>query len=317
MKKKLIASVISVLTVMTGLTGCAAKVNQDTTGEGKIKVVATLFPQYDFAKEIGGEKASVTMLMAPGVESHTYDPSPADIIKIDSADLFIYTGENMESWSHTIIDGIDTKKEKVLDVSKGIELKKSGEHEDEEHEEEEENHEHTYDPHIWTSPMNAVKMVDNILTSFIAIDPDNSAYYTTNAETYKEKLAGLDNGFREVMAGAQRNKIVVADRFAMLYFADEYGINWEAAIDSCAEDAEPSVKVKAKLIDDIKNEKIPVIYCAELSNRKVADSIAEETGAEVRELHSCHTVSKQDFDNGVTYLDLMNRNLENLKAGVN
>ena len=322
MKKRIAKILVCTMVLMISMTGCTKSNEGEKKDEGTekdIKIVATLFPQYDFAREIAGEKAEVEMLMDPGVESHTYEPTPADIIEIGNSDLFIYTGENMEPWANTIIESIDNKDVKVLDVSKGITLEKDGHHQDEHEEEhkEHEEHNHELDPHIWTSPINAMKMVSNIVESLSEIDPDNSDYYKSNGDAYLEKLTNLDNSFRDLMKSAKRNKIIIGDRFAMNYFTEEYGIEWEAAFDSCAANSEPSVKVIKDLIEDIKEENIPVVYYCELSNMKVAKSLQAETGVDILELHSCHTVTKEDFQSGITYIDIMTRNLENLKAGVN
>lgn len=322
MKKRIAKILVCTMVLMISMTGCTKSNKEEKKDEGTkkdIKIVATLFPQYDFAREIAGEKAEVEMLMDPGVESHTYEPTPADIIEIGNSDLFIYTGENMEPWANTIIESIDNKDVKVLDVSKGITLEKDGHHQDEHEEEhkEHEEHNHELDPHIWTSPINAMKMVSNIVESLCEIDPDNSDYYKSNGDAYLEKLTNLDNSFKDLMKSAKRNKIIIGDRFAMNYFTEEYGIEWEAAFDSCAANSEPSVKVIKDLIEDIKEESIPVVYYCELSNMKVAKSLQAETGVDILELHSCHTVTKEDFQSGITYIDIMTRNLENLKAGVN
>lgn len=322
MKKRIAKILVCTMVLMISMTGCTKSSEGEKKDEGTekdIKIVATLFPQYDFAREIAGEKAEVEMLMDPGVESHTYEPTPADIIEIGNSNLFIYTGENMEPWANTIIESIDNKDVKVLDVSKGITLEKDGHHQDEHEEEhkEHEEHNHEIDPHIWTSPINAMKMVSNIVESLSEIDPDNSDYYKSNGDAYLEKLTNLDNSFRDLMKSAKRNKIIIGDRFAMNYFTEEYDIEWEAAFDSCAANSEPSVKVIKDLIEDIKEESIPVVYYCELSNMKVAKSLQAETGVDILELHSCHTVTKEDFQSGITYIDIMTRNLENLKAGVN
>lgn len=335
MEKKLLAILLLVVCITTVFTGCKAK-NNETSDEGdndKLTIVATLFPQYDFTREIVGDKAEVKLLMSPGVESHSYEPTPADIIKINKSDLFIYTGEYMEGWAQSIIEGIDNKNVEILDVSKNIKLDKGegedghnddietshegSEEHDEQSDEKEVGHNHDYDPHIWTSIINAKAMVDNILESVCELDPENADYYTKNANNYKEELNGLDKEFKDIFATAKRNEIIFAGKFALHYFAEEYGMDYEAAYDTCSTEAEPSAKVVANLIDEIKEEKIPVIYYAELTEPKVAKSISEETGVEMLVLHSCHNVSKEDFNNGVNYLSLMKQNAENLKVGLN
>lgn len=322
MKKKIIAVLLSAICMTTVFTGCNGKksVDSDKKDNDKLTIVATLFPQYDFAREIVGDKGEVTLLMSPGVESHSYEPTPADIIKINKSDLFVYTGQYMEAWAKSIIDGIDNKDVKILDVSKNIhldEVEDEHNHSEDSHENEELGHDHDYDPHIWTSPINAKVMVDNILEEVCALDPENAEYYTENAENYKAELEDLNKEFENIFATAKRHEIIFGGKFALHYFAEEYGMDYEAAFDSCSTEAEPSVKVVAHLIDEIKEEKIPVIYYPELTEPKVARSISEETGAEMLMLHSCHNVSKEELNSGANYISLMKQNAENLKIGLN
>ncbi len=332
-KKILVLSVIMILAV-SAASGCSPDRTEQITSSpevsagDKISIVTTLFPQYDFARQVAGDKAEVTMLLPAGVESHSYEPKPEDIIRINSSDLLIYTGQYMEPWAQRIIDGISNKDVVVLDVTKSIELSKVEEHEHEEdadheeheHEEdadhEEHDHEHLFDPHVWTDPNNAKIMVDNIAASLCLLDPANAEYYVKNAVEYKGKLDALDKEFREIVSSGSRNEIIFGGRFAFHYFVKQYGLEYEAAYDSCSTETEPSIKVVAELIDEIKAEKFPVIYYEELSTPKVAQSISDETGAKMLLLHSCHNVSKDEFENGVTYLLLMKQNAENLREGL-
>lgn len=320
MKRKIISTLFLIISISLIVTGCDGNKSTPKEGNGgKIKIVATLFPQYDFTRQIAGDKAEVTLLMSPGVESHSYEPAPSDIIKVNSSDLFIYTGRYMEPWAQSIIDGIDNKNVKILDVSQNVTLDKS----EEQHDEEEEDHseaehaDHEFDPHIWTSPENAQIMVDNILKELCELDPENSSYYKENAANYTSKLKELDKEFKDIFASAKRKEIIFAGKFALHYFAKEYGMEYKAAFDSCASDTEPSVKVIIELIDDIKEKQIPVIYYPELTDPKVARCISEETGAEMLIFHSCHNVAKDQLKAGVTYLSLMEENAKNLKIGLN
>ncbi len=325
MKKKLILVLLIVVVLSGLLMGCNGNKSKakDEAGDDRLKVVATLFPQYDFVREIAGDKADITLLMSPGVESHSYEPSPADIIKINESDLFIYTGKYMEPWAQSIIDGVESKDIKILNVSQNIKLDRSedneehDDHEDEDDHSEKEHAAHEYDPHVWTSPVNAKIMVENILKELCELDPENADYYKQRTENYLNELTDLDNEFREVFASAKRTEIIFAGKFALHYFAEEYGMEYDAAFDSCSTETEPSVKVIAELIDEIKEENIPVVFYPELSDPKVARSISDETGAEMLLLHSCHNLSKDEFKDGATYLSLMKENAENLKIGLN
>jgi zinc transport system substrate-binding protein len=307
-----------------------SKVAGDNTS--KIKVVTTLFPQYDFANQVGKDAVEVKMLLKPGVESHTYEPAPSDIIEINKADIFLYTGDEMEPWVSKILDSLDSDV-MIIDLSKNITLDKVGdhdhEHEDEEsdgdhlHEDEseeaehEEDHVHSYDPHIWTNPLNAKIMVEDIKTALSEVDKANKMTYENNAKDYLASLDQLDQDIREVVKQAKRDEVVFGGRFAFHYFFEEYGLDYVSAYDSCSSETEPSAKVIATIIDKVKEDQIPVIFYEEFANPKVAESIANATGAKTLLLHSCHNVSTDDYKNGATYLSLMYQNLENLKEALN
>lgn len=294
--------------------------------ESKVHIVATLFPQYDFARIVGGDRVEVHMLLKPGTESHAYDPTPADILTVNGSDLFIYTGEEMESWAHTIVASLENDQVRVLDLSQGISLTPMAEVEAEhDHTHEaaaggaqgaEHDHAHTFEPHIWTDPIYAKVMVEKICQALCQLDPDSAAYYTANAQAYLLELDELDASFRDIVSRARRTQIVHAGRFALYYFAREYGLTYEAAFDSCSSETEPNARAVAHIIDLIRQEDIPVIYYEEMASPRVAQQIAEETGAKALLLHSCHNVSKQELDAGVTYLSLMRQNAINLEMGL-
>lgn len=287
------------------LTCCACSQNTLRTSD-KLQIVATLFPQYDFAREIAGDKADVMLLAPAGADGHTYEPTPAEIIKITESDMFIYTGKHMESWAEKIIDSVEHRKLKVVDVSENIELEIETHH-----------HEQGFDPHIWTDPNNAKTMVNNIAKALCDIDKNNADYYNQRAEEYKFKLDKLDEDFKQTVAEAPINKIIFGDSFAFLYFTERYGLEHKAAFDFCSSEAEPSASVIAEIIEEIKKDNISVVYYSEKSNKKVPEAIARETGAQPLLFHSCHTVTKEEIDSGTTYLTLMRKNLENLKKGLN
>lgn len=310
--RKLLCTTV-IFTMLMGMAACTTS----SKNSGKLSIVTTLFPQYDFAKQIAGDKAEVTLLLSPGIEAHSYDPTPSDIVKINESDLFIYTGEYMETWAAQIIKSLE-KDVTILDVSEGIELTRSeDEHNETNHDEtEHEGHNHIYDPHIWTSPVNAQQMVKTILNELIRIDAENEDYYRQNADNYLAELEELDASFRHVVENADIHTLYFADKFAMYYFTSEYGLSYVSAYDSCSSETEPSAKLVAKMIDEVKEDNAPAVFYAELSNHKAADTISKETGTKELLLHSCHNVSKDEFKDGATYISLMKQNLENLKAGL-
>ncbi len=322
--KKRITALLATLLVTTMLTSCINTLPADNK-DGSVKdsrqkivtIVTTLFPQYDFARQIAGEKADVTLLLPPGVESHSYEPTPADIVKINSAQLFIYTGKEMEIWADRIINGIDNKALTVLPASEGIQLSESDEPEDIHEGESEDDHQtHLANPHIWTDPSNAAVMVKNITTALTSIDPENSSYYTKNANTLLSELDKLDTDLKSLVANKKRDEVVFGGRNAFYYLLKRYSIQYKSAYDSCATEAEPSARIVAELIDEIKSKSIPVIFYEELIVPKVAKSIADETGAKMLLLHSCHNLTKDELSKGESYLSIMKQNVENLKEAL-
>lgn len=322
--KKIYRFFMVILGFILVLAGCSEGSKEESISTSdKIEIVTTLFPQYDFARQIVGDKAEVTLLLPPGMESHSYEPTPADMIKINKANLFIYTGELMEPWAHKMIESVDSEQVKVLDVSQGIPLLASNEEDEQHHDHEAEveghehseddGHHHTYDPHIWTSPQNAKVMVNNILEALCEVDPQNADYYKANAQAYQLQLDNLNDEFEVVVSNSKHDTIYHSGRFAMQYLMEQYGVNYVSA----PFEAEPSAALVAQVINEIKANNIPAIYYEELITPKIAQMISEETGAQMLLLHSCHNVSKEDFDNGVTYLSLMEQNVENLKIGLN
>lgn len=278
-----------------------------------LRVVTTLFPQYDFVRQIAGDKAELSMLLPIGTESHSYDPSPADIVKINSANLFIYTGENMEAWAHRILDGIDNKNLIIVDSSNGI-LPYCEQESDDGHKHDENSD--LFDPHIWTDPNNAMIMTENISKALCSADPRNARLYRDNAAKYIKELEVLDKAFSEAVKNGVRNEVIFGGRNPFIYFLNRYGLNYKSAYASCANDTDPGVRAVARLVDDVKTKTIPVIFYEEIRDPKVARAIADETGAKILLFHSCHNVSREEFKNGATYISLMLQNLKNLKEAL-
>ncbi len=288
------------------LCGCTGLLPQD---DGRVKIVATLFPQYDFAREICGDKADIFLLLPPGMDSHSYEPTPSNMVKISEADLFLYTGSAMEPWADKLSESV--KGERV-DVSHGLSLL-SGD--DIHHSETHTHAKETTDPHVWTNPQNAVSMVDTICAAVCKKDPVNADFYRQNTENYKAKLLQLDREFETCVQNGKRKHIVFGGHFAMRYFVHRYGLSYASAFDACSGETEPSPSTLISLVESMRTECIPAVFYEELSTPRTAALIAEETGAQMLLLHSCHNISKDE--SGETYLSLMYKNLENLKIGLN
>lgn len=267
---------------------------------------------------------SVDLIVPAGMDTHSFEPTAKDMVTIGEADVFIYNGGTMESWVPKVLEAAEGKDittlrmmdhVKVVDeeIVEGMQ-EEEHEHADGDHDDAEETEQ---DEHIWTAPLNCVKLVDEIAAAFAKADPDHSQEYLNRAEQYTAQLKDLDMQIRQIVAGAKHKEMVFGDRFPLRYFTDAYGLTYRAAFPGCSSDMEPSADTIAYLIDRIKQQHISVVLQVEMSSSKVADTIAEATGAKVETYQSCHTVSKKQFDAGVTYLSLMQENLQVLKDCLN
>lgn len=300
---------------MFAIAGC----NNETAGKdnGKINIVATIFPQYDFAREIVGDKANIDLLIPPGGESHSYEPTPKDIIAVENADVFLYIGGENDHWVDKILTSVNSDNMEIVKLIDSVETVCINSDSSHNHNDSEHSHSHSVDEHIWTSPLNAIKMVDTIRDSICKADPENKDYYVSNATKYKNSLKELDNSFKNVVKNSKRQELIFGDRFPLIYFTNEYGLSYISAFPGCSAETEPSASTLATLTSKIKEEKLPVILKIELSNSTVADTIAEETGANVMTFYSCHNLSKEQFENGESYLSMMTENINTLKTALN
>ncbi len=289
--------------------------------KGKVEVVTTLFPTYDFAKQIGKDKVNVSLLLPPGVESHTFEPKPSDVVRISKAGIFIYTGKYMEPWVEDMLKGISNKNLVVVDASQGIVLMADEDHnEEEEHHEGEHEHGHHHhggkDPHIWLDLSNTQAMVDTIAKALAQKDPFDSEYYLNNAKEYNAKLANLDARFKSTLSTCKHKTIIYGGHFAFGYFARRYGLEHDSPYEGFSPNAEPTPKAIAELINKLKTSEMKYIYYEELLDPKVARTIASETGVKLELLHGAHNVSKEELNRGITFIDIMEDNLKKLKVGL-
>ena len=327
---KLFSAFIPASVLLLLLSGCASPGTAGSEDSGKIRAVATIFPQYDFLRQIGGDHLELTMLLKPGAESHSFEPTPADMITVSQSDLFVYVGGDSDAWVETILESVDVSEKEIVTLMDCVEtvaeedvegMETHGhahDHEDEDPTAADGDHEEAeQDEHVWTSPRNAVRIVEKLRDALIAVDPENAGDYTQNAADYIDRLNRLDQEFQETVDTAKRHTILLGDRFPFRYLADAYGLDYYAAFPGCSSESEASAKTIAFLIDKVKEEQIPVVFSIELSNEKMTDSICEATGATKLQLHSCHNVTRDDFEQGITYLDLMERNVQALKEALN
>lgn len=324
MKKRVLALLMA---AMTALSLCACAPRQEESG-GKLSVVCSLFPYYDFVRQIGGDYVQPYLLVAAGREAHSFEPTPMDVIRVSRADVFVYNGGEGEQWVDQILssagEDIGTVV-RMMDYAHTLEeepVDGDGHDHDHDHDDHDHDHDHAdsdeieYDEHIWTSPVEAMELCRAIGDALCAADPAHAEVYRQNLADYLAQLARLDADFRQVCAEKQRDVLVFGDRFPLLYFCREYGLNYRAAFHGCSSDTEPSLYTLKSLIDKVRREDIPVVYALELSSQKVAQAIAETTDARVVTFYSCQTVSNEDFAAGEGYLSLMRRNVDALREGI-
>lgn len=305
--KRNIKIVIALAVILLAGLGFIVAFNNSQKQSEKLTIVTTNFPAYDFARAVAGDKAEIKMLLKPGAEMHDFEPTPSDIIDIKKSNLFIYTGGESDEWVEDILDS--TKANKTLKMTDAVEVVEEEIVEGMEAEEEEESEEPEYDEHVWTSPKNAKKIVNRIKDELVVISPENQTTFEQNATNYNEKLDELDGKFQKILDNSKRKTIVFGDRFPLRYFADDYGLKYYAAFPGCAEQTEASSATIAFLVNKIKSEKIPAVFKIEMSNGKIAQTIADETGAKVLTFNAAHNISADDFNAGVTYTDIMEQNL--------
>ena len=311
--KKTISLFLALIVI---LSLCACK-STEKENDDKLSVIAVLFAEYDLASHVSGGTADVTMLLPPGRESHSYDPTPQDIISIKNCDVFICGGGESDSWIGSVLSSVDSDNCAVIKMTEVCELKEEETVEGMQEEKGEESDEEEYDEHVWTSPKNAVLILNEIERVFCEKDEKNADAYRKNAQKYRYEIEELDREFQAVRKNAERDEIIFADRFPMRYFTDEYSLRYYAAFPGCSSEAEPSAKTVKFLIDKVREDRIPVVFTIEFSNKAIAYAIKDETGAEILEFHSCHNVTKEQFASGVSYISLMRQNLENLKEALN
>ena len=325
------------------ITGCTAKTEKKDKGDntkGKLKVVTTIFPEYDITRAIAKDKVDLELMIKPGVDVHSFTPTPQDIKTVQNSNIFVYGGTEHDKWVENLTKSIDMKNKKVVKLVDGIQqleeesvdgMKHEYHHDDEKEDEHNHNHEHEkedehdhkdesekeLDPHYWTSPKNAIQMVKTITNALVEKDSDNAEFYKENAKNYIKQLEGVDKELHDVVDNAKIKKVVIADRFPFRYLFKDLGLEYRALFSGCSVESTASAGQIKKMVDYVKENKIPVVYHIEMGKGELAETVAKNSGAKVKLLHSIHTVTKEDFDKGTTYIDLMKQNVEALKEGLN
>lgn len=310
----IIAIVLVIISILIGILF----INDYDNNSSKYTIISTSFPGYDFARAITkGSDVEVKMLLKPGSETHSYEPTPQDIKNIRNSDIFIFVGGDSDEWIKDIISDIDLSKTKIIklmDIVDNVEeevVPGMEEHEEDDEEEIE------YDEHVWTSPKNAIEIVNYIKEKVIEMDNENKELYESNSLNYINEINEIDLNIRNIVRESTRKEIIFGDRFPIRYFTEEYGLTYYAAFPGCSDQTEASAKTISFLINKVKEDNIPVVFHIELSNGKIAETISKETGAKVLEFKTAHNISQIDFNNGVTYVDIMRLNLDVLKEALN
>lgn len=306
--KKIFLSILSGLLI---LSICSCNISE-AGGKDKLQIITTNFPPFDFVRQISGGQVIPEMLLSGGQDSHSYEPTAKEMIKISEADIFICTGGESDAWVDEMLKSMETDVV-VIRMMDYVEPLCGEHHEDEHHEDEHHEHSHEeYDEHVWTSPKNAMKIADAIYVAMNKADPDNITTYKNGYDTLCSDLSALDKEL-EAAADSLTAPLIFGDRFPFLYMAKDYGIEYYAAFSGCSSETEPSAAKMTELIEAAKKHNSSVIYHIEFSTEKVANTVAEAVGAKTRLFHSCHSVSDEDLQNGETYISLMRKNIEALK----
>lgn len=316
MRLRKIIAIIAAAALGVSMCGCAGQDNSE--GSGKLKVITTIFPAYDFARQVFGDTADVKMLLKPGQESHSYDPSAKDIVEISGCDLFVYNGGESDQWVESVLKSApDTQTFRMTDavtlldeeITEGMQNtehdhEEHADHDDDDHDE----HDEEYDEHVWTSPENASAIVKALGKRAAELFPDSADAVTANADSYAAEIDGINDRFAELLNGEERY-FIFGDRFPLLYFFRDYGLNYYAAFPGCGSETEPSAQTMTFLLDKLKqSDSVPAVFCIELSSRRLAEVLAEDSGLPVAEFHTCHNISADDLAAGETYVSLMERN---------
>lgn len=323
--KKITALLLALFMLVGALAGCGKQ--NDTNQTDKLSIVTTIFPEYDWVREILGEKADnaeITMLLDNGVDLHSYQPTADDIVKISDCDLFIYVGGESDEWVEDALRNAANRNMKVInllevlgDSVKTEEIVEGMQEEEHEHEDAEEHeHEEEADEHVWLSLKNAKMLVRVISKALQELDPDSKDIYAANADAYVKKLSALDAEYQTAVDAASNKTILFGDRFPFRYLVDDYGLRYYAAFVGCSTETEAgfeTISFLAKRVDELK---LPCVLTIEGAQHKIAETIVRNTTAKnqrVLTMDSMQSTTSKDVKNGTTYLSVMEKNLSVLK----
>lgn len=334
--KKILALLLALLISVGVLAGCGKQ--NDTANTNRLKIVTTIFPEYDWVREILGEKeadAELSMLLDNSVDLHSYQPTADDIIKILNCNLFVYVGGESDGWAENALKNAANKDMKVINLLEvlgdsvkteeaveGMQEEKH-DHEDSDSGEEGDGHDHgeeaEYDEHVWLSLKNAEVLINAISSSLQEIDPESKETYAANTASYLKKLSALDKEYRTVADGGARKTLLFGDRFPFRYLADDYGLNYYAAFSGCSAETEASFETVSFLAKKADELKLPCVLTIEGAKHKIAETVVQNTtekNLKVLTMDSMQATTSKDVENGTTYLSVMEKNLDVLKIAL-
>lgn len=331
--KKIITLMLVAVLAVCALSGCGTSKSGEDKNDKKIKIVTTIFPEYDWVMQILGDKADkadVTMLLDKGVDLHSYQPSTADIAKISEADVFIYVGGESDEWVEDVLKEAKNKNLKVInlmdvmgDKAKEEEVKEGMQPEEEEHAEEakdgKEEEEVEYDEHVWLSLKNAKIFTKKIADVLSEVDKADAKTYQANYESYAKKLDDLDKKYADAVASAKNKTLVFGDRFPFRYLVNDYGLDYYAAFVGCSAESEASFETVTFLAKKIDELGLGNVLTIEGKNHKIAKTVVDNTknkDQKVLTMDSMQSTTSKDVKDGATYLGIMEKNLEVLKEAL-
>lgn len=271
-----------------------------SSAQTKINVITSLFPFQEFAQAVGKERVEVTLLLPPGVEPHTWEPKPSDVLKVAQADIFIYIGRAMEPWADKVVKAARGKKLHLLEISRELASLAGAQ---------------TIDPHLWLDFNLDLQIVDLITQALSKIDPTQAPYFQKNALPYKEKLADLDKKYQITLASCRQRTLILGGHAAFAYLTKRYGLQ-QIALSGINPNAEPTPKRMAEVIALTRQEKAKYIFAEEMVNPRLAKALADEAGVEILILNPGANLTKKQRAEKMTFLQIMEGNLASLKRGL-
>lgn len=281
----------------------------------KLSIVTTSFVTYDFARSIASEQ-DVTLIVKPGQDTHSFEPTAQDMVAIEKADLLIYTNDELEPWVKQLVNISDDRVVNASQEITMIDFSGNDIHDDHDHDDHGGHSHFGLDPHTWTSMKNAQIMVDTIVQAIIKLDSGNQTLYQENASSLNKKLAELDTEYEAIFDHSQHDSLVFLGHFSLSYLLHDYDMEYLALFESLSHESEPTIGQLQSIIDEIKDEELKYVFAEELTQLKVVETIEQETGVEVLHFNSAHTISSEEMKNGISFIEIQIDNLENLHKGL-